>query len=344
MIFVGDIALPFSNSIKYDTFPSHFYKKKWIGNLEGAVITKDNNSLDSKCVFNDKGAIKDLTKKFEFSGFLLANNHIFDSGSYQETTDFLNKNNTPYAGIGKDLKEASKPLIIKENNTDVVILNFGWEVIQCEIAKKKATGVNPLEKDHVLSKVKEAIINYPNAKVVTFMHWNYELEAEPQPFERVLAKKLIDIGVSAVIGAHPHRIGGFEIHKGKPIVYSLGNWMFKQNEYFGGKLKFPDFSSDQLAVEIDFSLDELKFHFFKHENSEISYKNTEGIDSVRMLQCTPFKDLSDEEYTKWYSKNHYHKNKGLPIYFWNDPSYVVKIKNKTNKLRDYLLKIYLLLK
>lgn len=60
------------------------------------------------------------------------------------------------------------------------------------------------------------------------MHWSYELEAEPQPFERELAQKLIDMGVFCVMGCHPHRVGGIEFHKGSPIVYSLGNWLLNK--------------------------------------------------------------------------------------------------------------------
>src|SRR5690606_30903167 len=106
--------------------------------------------------------------------------------------------------------------------------------------------------DHVLDSVERAIRDYPDACILPFMHWSYELEDTPQPFERQLAKKLIDMGVAGVIGCHPHRIGGVEMYKDKPIVYSLGNWMFKQHYYHNGKLKFPDFCNLQLAFEWDF--------------------------------------------------------------------------------------------
>src|SRR5690606_1459247 len=126
-----------------------------------------------------------------------------------------------------------------EDGQSIVVLNFGWEVIQCEVTLGDYTGVNPLRKEHVIQSVTDAVKAHPKAKIVAFMHWSYELEAEPQPFERELARHIIDLGVAAVIGCHPHRIGGIEIYKDKPIVYSLGNWLFKQHYYREGKSKFP---------------------------------------------------------------------------------------------------------
>jgi poly-gamma-glutamate synthesis protein (capsule biosynthesis protein) len=37
---------------------------------------------------------------------------------------------------------------------------------------------------------------------------------------------MIDAGASAVIGAHPHVTQTVDVHRGAPIVYSLGNFVF----------------------------------------------------------------------------------------------------------------------
>ncbi len=344
MIFVGDIAFPSINSIIIDNAPKTFLNKYWVGNLEGGIIDNTNNSYQKeKGVFNDINAIEQLTKDFIFKGFTLANNHITDLSSKNSTINYLDKLNIPFCGIGDNIKDASKPLIIDDNATKVIILNFGWEVIQCEIASRNTIGVNPLRKNHVLSVLNETVINHPEAKVVPYMHWSYELEAEPQPFERELAKKMIEMGAAGVVGSHPHRIGGFEVYKGKPIVYSLGNWMFKQNYYFDGKLAFPDFCNLELAFEWDFNQSKFMFHFFEYdrEKSTLTYLRTEDENSPTMMKHTPFLNLSDKEYKGWYKKNRYHKNKGLPIYYWEDSPWQVGMKNNWNKTRDRLLKVLL---
>ena len=61
-----------------------------------------------------------------------------------------------------------------------------------------------------------------------------------------------------------------------------------------------------------------------------------------MKTHTSFKDLSNDDYIEWYKRNHYHKNKGLPIYYWHDSYLKTNIKNKINKLRDALIRIIMI--
>ena len=40
------------------------------------------------------------------------------------------------------------------------------------------------------------------------------------------ARRMIEEGATAVVGGHPHVTQGAEIYRGKPIIYSLGNFVF----------------------------------------------------------------------------------------------------------------------
>lgn len=53
--------------------------------------------------------------------------------------------------------------------------------------------------------------------------WNSDTPAE---FLRPLAHSLIDAGAHAVVGSGPHMLRGVELYRGKPICYSLGNFIF----------------------------------------------------------------------------------------------------------------------
>ena len=48
----------------------------------------------------------------------------------------------------------------------------------------------------------------------------------PSPFLQPLAHACVDAGTDAFIGHGPHVLRGIEIYKGKPIYYSLGNFIF----------------------------------------------------------------------------------------------------------------------
>jgi poly-gamma-glutamate capsule biosynthesis protein CapA/YwtB (metallophosphatase superfamily) len=51
----------------------------------------------------------------------------------------------------------------------------------------------------------------------------------PAEFIPVFARQMIDAGADVVAGHGPHLLRGLEIYKGKPIFYSLGNFL-GQNE------------------------------------------------------------------------------------------------------------------
>ncbi|MDR0445464.1 MAG: CapA family protein, partial [Oscillospiraceae bacterium] len=53
-----------------------------------------------------------------------------------------------------------------------------------------------------------------------------ERDTRPNDVQRRTARALIDLGADVVIGAHPHVVQSFEYYNGKPIVYSLGNFIF----------------------------------------------------------------------------------------------------------------------
>ncbi|WP_074667627.1 CapA family protein [Nitrosomonas communis] len=56
------------------------------------------------------------------------------------------------------------------------------------------------------------------------MGWESEKMASSR--QKKLAHLMIDSGADAVIGGHPHVTQNIEIYKGKPILYSLGNFIF----------------------------------------------------------------------------------------------------------------------
>lgn len=49
----------------------------------------------------------------------------------------------------------------------------------------------------------------------------------PAEFLRIFAHRCLDAGADAILGHGPHELRGIEIYKGKPIFYSLGNFVFQ---------------------------------------------------------------------------------------------------------------------
>jgi poly-gamma-glutamate synthesis protein (capsule biosynthesis protein) len=329
MIFCGDIALPFLDGVKVVGIPDVLRKKAWIGNLEGSLCSaqESQGALEKREVFNDLKAIRNLCQELNFSGFGIANNHLQDVAPVATTLRNLRLLGKLCFGAGVDKESAKEPLVAEE----YAIAAFGWEAINCIPATEQSEGVNAYTKHHVLTQVKTLLNDYPDKKVVCFMHWNYELELYPQPLDRQLAHQLIDMGVEAVIGCHAHRVQPIEMYKGHHIVYGLGNFAFRQYIYMDGKLKFPEFSKDEIAFEIDDS-GSCVVHRFRYDSvlHTVTYVSSEPV------QEAPFAGMTDKEYIQFFKRSRIQK-KLLPVFYYGDSCYVSRAKIAYIKWRHRMI-------
>jgi len=81
-----------------------------------------------------------------------------------------------------------------------------------------------------IEKVKEAI-NFLKDKtdwVIVNIHWGEEYDLNFNKIQKEIAYQLIDDGADVIIGHHPHVVQEVEVYKGRPIFYSLGNFIFDQ--------------------------------------------------------------------------------------------------------------------
>ena len=62
--------------------------------------------------------------------------------------------------------------------------------------------------------------------IVAMLHYGNEYMTSPNDDQIRISHELIDDGVDVVIGSHPHVPQGVEMYNGKPIFYSLGNFIF----------------------------------------------------------------------------------------------------------------------
>jgi len=158
----------------------------------------------------------------------IANNHILDFGkdAFLDTLKTLENAEIMYAGGGRNLEEASKPVIYEINGQTFAIFaatrvspSADW------YAGKKHPGVFQTYDATALNKaIATADTNYDH--IIVYVHWGIERAEIPEEYQRTLAKGYIDAGADLIIGAHPHILQGFEYYKEVPICYSLGNYLF----------------------------------------------------------------------------------------------------------------------
>lgn len=79
------------------------------------------------------------------------------------------------------------------------------------------------------STIEEDLQSLRTAKVdhmIAIMHWGVEDLHHPLPTQRMTARRLIDCGVSLVVGSHAHAVQGYERYRGRYIFHGLGNFCF----------------------------------------------------------------------------------------------------------------------
>lgn len=222
LLFVGDVMLgryvevlqkrgldPFGDTTSF--LKSH----TTIVNLEGPIPKLHIPTKSYGFSFSFPEGSAGYLKKHGVSAVSLSNNHMLDQGSkgYEDTKNILEKEGIfHFGGYDSDTSDyyetqlGSKKVII----TGVNMISSTWN---------EKTVIDRIHLIHMM---------YPDAFLVVYIHWGNEYKLTQSPLQEVFAHKLIDTGVNAIIGSHPHVVEGIEIYKNSPIFYSLGNFIFDQ--------------------------------------------------------------------------------------------------------------------
>lgn len=64
---------------------------------------------------------------------------------------------------------------------------------------------------------------------IIYFHGGIENVTEPEDWKIRACHDLVDAGADIIVGSHPHVLQPMEVYKGKPIIYSLGNFCFGGN-------------------------------------------------------------------------------------------------------------------
>lgn len=156
-----------------------------------------------------------------------ANNHIFDYGfqGIEDTMGYLDSLGIPYTGIGRNLKDARRPVILERKGRKIGFLGYfgGGDFA----ATSDTPGYAPRYTRFIVEDVKKLRkqVDY----VVVNFHWGVERAPLPEEWQRTLAHRVVDAGADLIIGHHPHILQGIERYKGAVIAYSLGNFVFGGN-------------------------------------------------------------------------------------------------------------------
>ncbi len=228
-----NLAYPFAH-LPADWFESPDYS---VANLEG-VVTDKRRAPEKTIDFQFDPAIVPVLKAQGLDALSQANNHSLDQGflGYQDSVNRLRAAGFLVFGhqVHDDIGALATTTI---RGTRFAFLGFN-------------TTDNTLDRVEASSTI--AIAKQQAEKTIVFMHWGQEYRNTPPPDVIDNAHWLIDHGVDIVIGGHPHWTQGISEYKGKPIVWSLGNFIFDQefSEEVQNGLSIDLVYSPELSIEL----------------------------------------------------------------------------------------------
>jgi poly-gamma-glutamate synthesis protein (capsule biosynthesis protein) len=198
-----------------------------IGNLECVVATQGEAEPGKPYTFRAHPRTLQPLKR-HFDAVTLANNHSGDFGpsAFVEMLGLLDQAGIGRFGGGADLAQAHRPLIIERHGLRIAFLGYDEFLPRSFEAGADQPGVAWSEDEQVERDIAGARGTGHADLVIPIMHWGWEHETIASPRQRQLARRMIDAGADAVIGGHPHVTQDTEQYRGKPIIYSLGNFVF----------------------------------------------------------------------------------------------------------------------
>lgn len=242
ILFTGDVL--FANAFKagYDANGIEgVVAPELLEELRAADILMVNNEFP----FSDRGTPM-ADKQFTFRcspGYVkalnemgvdvvsLANNHTLDYGreALSDTFEALDGAGILYGGAGDSAERAKQVQVIEVHGKKYgfiavsrVVPTADWKVENAVPGLFTCYDTTALVE--VIEEAKKTC-DY----VAVYPHWGVEYQAYPEANQTQIAKACIDAGADVVVGAHTHCLQGVSYIDGKPVFYSLGNFIFGQS-------------------------------------------------------------------------------------------------------------------
>jgi hypothetical protein len=234
----GDVSLDPSYIA---TFASRGYGYAWSG-MGGLFRRDDLTVVNLECAVSDVGTA--VPKEFNFRGdpdalpamreagvevANLGNNHSYDFGpdALLDTVRNVERAGIASVGAGATQEDALAPALFDLDGRHVAVL--GFDQVVDPFPEAVATDSKPgTAAGHDTSLMIGAIRDAADRAdiVVVMIHWGVELDTRARAEQVALGHRMIEAGADVIFGGHSHRLQPMEAYHGRPIFYSLGNFVW----------------------------------------------------------------------------------------------------------------------
>lgn len=199
------------------------------GNLECTLLAGAPVARGSLTFRADPGEAAAL-RAAGFSILSLANNHSpnYGPGGLRATFAALRAAGLAYAGAGANARAARAPVVLSRGGIRFAFLAYTeGDIVPADYAAARdRAGVAFMNRAALPRDI--AAARAAADVVIVSMHAGREYQPRPDARQISFAHAAIDAGADLVLGHHPHVVQTMEWYRGKPIFYSLGNFIFDQ--------------------------------------------------------------------------------------------------------------------
>jgi len=174
-----------------------------------------------------------------FDVLCLANNHALDfgPGALAETVSRLDGVGIATVGVGPNGEAAKKEVIVDVGGLRIAFLAFNAAPDpQDDLSDDTDWTRANWDREQMLAaiaalRVDSQVVGADQVDaIVVSAHWGFEYELRPDPSQRDWAEALLEAGADLVLGHHPHVVQGTETFNDGFVSYSLGNFVFDQEQ------------------------------------------------------------------------------------------------------------------
>lgn len=207
-----------------------------VANLE-CPATKIRQPAFKQYIFRAEPEWLQTLKAHGITHLNLANNHSVDQGriGLADTKKNIQETGMIPVGAGDNMQEAAQPVLLASTPRNVYLLTSLQMPLENFSYLPDKTSVSHEDLDSLKTRVRQLKETDPCCYIIVSLHWGGEHTLRPVPLQRQLAHQLIDAGVDALICHHTHTLQTIEQYQGKPIYYSIGNFIFDQKKPINSK-------------------------------------------------------------------------------------------------------------
>jgi poly-gamma-glutamate capsule biosynthesis protein CapA/YwtB (metallophosphatase superfamily) len=233
-----------------------------VANLEMPLSRRGSRVPKHSNLRSDPDVIRDV-RAMGVHAVTLANNHLCDYGpdALHDTVAACREAGIACCGAGADLEAALAPARLCAGGIPVAVLSVSSTLPVESAARAGKPGIAPIEvacsyepevnltveqpgtmprvhtwasradRETVCARI--AALRAEGQAVIVAIHWGVPehwmspFQGRLAEYQQPLGRALIDAGAEIVLGHHSHSLHPVEVYRGKPIFYSVGNFLFE---------------------------------------------------------------------------------------------------------------------